>query len=184
MHRTDVENGQDDAERPIPLFTGDFIKYVFTRDITASFGVVDLQTRPARSLRPSRSVVFGGLDGLITALAIVAAAAGGSCGWDIVVVIGFASIAANALSMGAGEYLSSKAHKDFVQAEKRREMWEFKHFKDVEIKEVRRGSCCWHVLWTPMCVCASVSPHIILYGARWWTVSWGAAWARRTPKRW
>ena len=50
--------------------------------------------------------------------------------------MGFSTIAANALSMGAGEYLSSKAHREFVQAEKRRELWEFKHFKDVEIKEV------------------------------------------------
>ena len=75
---------------------------------------------------------------MITTLAIIAAAAGGNCTWHIVLVIGLASIAANALSMGAGEYLSSKAHKEFVQAEKRREMWEFKHFKDVEIKEV-----CW-----------------------------------------
>ena len=51
--------------------------------------------------------------------------------------MGFSTIAANALSMGTGEYLSSKAHREFVQAEKRRELWEFKHFKDVEIKEVR-----------------------------------------------
>ena len=72
----------------------------------------------------------------MTSLAIISAAAGGSCSWNIILVIGFASIAANALSMGAGEYLSSKAHKEFVQAEKRREMWEFKHFKDVEVKEM------------------------------------------------
>ena len=73
---------------------------------------------------------------MITTLSIIAAAAGGNCSWHIVLVIGLSSIAANALSMGAGEYLSSKAHKEFVQAEKRREMWDFKHFKDVEIKEV------------------------------------------------
>lgn len=54
--------------------------------------------------------------------------------------MGFSTIAANALSMGAGEYLSSKAHREFVQAEKRRELWEFKHFKDVEIKEVGLGN--------------------------------------------
>ena len=117
------------------------------------------------------------MDGLITALAIVAAAAGGSCGWDIVVVIGFASIAANALSMGAGEYLSSKAHKDFVQAEKRREMWEFKHFKDVEIKEVRMHcrSFGHHV---------TERPDISFLPSRWLTVLWGAVWARQTPRRW
>lgn len=53
-----------------------------------------------------------------------------------VLVIGVSSVVANAISVGAGEYLSSKAHKEFVQAEKRREMWEFKHFKEAEVKEV------------------------------------------------
>ena len=50
--------------------------------------------------------------------------------------MGFSTIAANALSLGAGEYLSSKAHREFIQVEKRRETWEFKHFKDVETREV------------------------------------------------
>lgn len=61
---------------------------------------------------------------------------GGEFSWHIVLVMGFSTIAANTLSQGAGEYLSSKAHREFVQAEKRRELWEFKHFKDVETKEV------------------------------------------------
>lgn len=38
--------------------------------------------------------------------------------------------------MGAGEYLSSKAHKDFVLTEKRREQWEYKNYKEGEIKEM------------------------------------------------
>jgi vacuolar iron transporter family protein len=65
---------------------------------------------------------------------------GGEFSWHVVLVMGFSTIAANALSMGAGEYLSSKAHREFIQAEKRRELWEFKHFKDVETKEVRSTS--------------------------------------------
>ena len=61
---------------------------------------------------------------------------GGEFNWHIVLVMGFSTIAANALSLGAGEYLSSKAHREFIQVEKRRETWEFKHFKDVETREV------------------------------------------------
>lgn len=38
--------------------------------------------------------------------------------------------------MGAGEYLSSKAHRDFVLTEKRREKWEYKNYKEGEIKEM------------------------------------------------
>jgi DNA damage-binding protein 1 len=54
-----------------------------------------------------------------------------------VLVLGFSSIVANAISVGAGEYLSSKAHREFVQAEKRRELWEFKNYRADEIKEAR-----------------------------------------------
>ena len=61
---------------------------------------------------------------------------GGEFSWHIVLVMGFSTITANALSLGAGEYLSSKAHREFIQVEKRRETWEFKHFKDVETREV------------------------------------------------
>ena len=50
--------------------------------------------------------------------------------------MGFSTIAASTIALGAGEYLSSKAHREFVLAEKRRELWEFKHFKDTETKEV------------------------------------------------
>ena len=38
--------------------------------------------------------------------------------------------------MGAGEYLSSKAHRDYVLTEKRREQWEYKNYKEGEIKEM------------------------------------------------
>lgn len=51
--------------------------------------------------------------------------------------MGFATLLSNSLTMGISEFLSSRAHKEFLQAEKRREMWEFKHYKDGEIQEVR-----------------------------------------------
>jgi hypothetical protein len=53
-----------------------------------------------------------------------------------VVVLGVASAVSNSISTGVSEYLSSKAHRAFIQAEKRRELWEFKNYKDAEIFEV------------------------------------------------
>ena len=35
--------------------------------------------------------------------------------------------------MGIGEFLSSRAHKEFIYAEKRRALWEFKHFRGTEV---------------------------------------------------
>lgn len=51
-------------------------------------------------------------------------------------ILGFANVVANALTMGVGEYLSSRAHKEYVEAETRRELYEFKRDKLGEIKEM------------------------------------------------
>ena len=83
-----------------------------------------------------KAVVFGGLDGLFTTFAIISASSGGKVSWNIVLVIGLACIVANALTMGVAEYLSSKAHREHVQLERRRGLWEFRHYKDAEIKQV------------------------------------------------
>lgn len=61
---------------------------------------------------------------------------GGNFSWRIIVILGVANLAANSCSMGISEFLSSKAHREFLLSEKRREMWEFKHYKDVETNEV------------------------------------------------
>lgn len=74
-----------------------------------------------------KSIIFGGTDGVFHSLSLVAAAAGADLSSQTVVVLGFATVAAGAVAMGTGEYLSSKAHKEFAQAEKRRRQWEFKH---------------------------------------------------------
>ena len=83
-----------------------------------------------------KPIIFGGLDGLLVSFAIVSAGAGGGLPWQTVLILGFSIVAANALAIGAGEFLSSKAHKEFVQAEKRRELYEFKRDKVGEIEEM------------------------------------------------
>jgi DNA damage-binding protein 1 len=83
-----------------------------------------------------KTMIFGGMDGILTSFAIVAGAAGGGMGWDVVLVMGFSNVLADALSMGVGEYLSSKAHKDFVLSEKKREEWEYDNYKEGEVKEM------------------------------------------------
>jgi len=83
-----------------------------------------------------KSIVFGGLDGILTTFAIVAGAYGGGLAWEIILILGVSNVFADAIAMGAGEYLSSKAHRDYVMTEKRREQWEYKNYKEGEIKEM------------------------------------------------
>jgi VIT1/CCC1 family predicted Fe2+/Mn2+ transporter len=56
-----------------------------------------------------KSLVFGGLDGIITTFAVVAASVGGSLNSDVILLMGFANLIADGLSMGFGDYLSSQA---------------------------------------------------------------------------
>lgn len=60
-----------------------------------------------------------------------------------VLIVGLAAVIANSISVGISEFLSSKAHKEFIQAEKRRELWEFKNYKDNEILEVIANLITW-----------------------------------------
>ncbi len=83
-----------------------------------------------------KSAVYGGLDGIITTFAVVAGAAGASLGSGVVLILGFANLVADGLSMAIGDYLSTKAEQEYQEAERRREQWEIDHFPEGEKKEM------------------------------------------------
>lgn len=83
-----------------------------------------------------KPVIFGGLDGILTSFAIVAGAAGGNAGTGVVLVLGFSNIFADALSMGVGEFLSSKAENEWILSERRREQWEMENYPEGEVQEM------------------------------------------------
>ena len=83
-----------------------------------------------------KSLVFGGLDGIITTFAVVAASVGGSLSSDVILLMGFANLIADGLSMGFGDYLSSQAEVDYTKAEHRREKWELENYPEGEKREM------------------------------------------------
>jgi vacuolar iron transporter family protein len=83
-----------------------------------------------------KPVIFGGLDGILTSFAIVAGAAGGNLSPQVVLILGFSNILADALSMGVGEFLSSKATNEWILSERCREEWELENYPEGEIKEM------------------------------------------------
>jgi vacuolar iron transporter family protein len=66
-----------------------------------------------------KSIVYGGLDGIITTFAVVSAVIGASLSPAIVLIMGFANLLADGLSMGFGDYLSSKADSEKERTHKR-----------------------------------------------------------------
>ena len=58
------------------------------------------------------------------------------CSPPLILGLGVAIIFTGAFTLGTDECLSSKAHNQFVQAEKRKGQWEFKHDRAGKIKEM------------------------------------------------
>jgi VIT1/CCC1 family predicted Fe2+/Mn2+ transporter len=86
-----------------------------------------------------KSLVYGGLDGIITTFAVVAGVAGAQLNVGIVLIMGFANLIADGISMAVGDYLSSKAENEYNAAERRREEWEVDNYPQGEKKELNKG---------------------------------------------
>ncbi len=83
-----------------------------------------------------KSAVYGGLDGIITTFAVVAGVAGAELSAGIVLILGFANLLADGLSMAVGDYLSTKSELEYEKAERQRERWEIDNFPAGEKKEM------------------------------------------------
>lgn len=83
-----------------------------------------------------KSLVFGGLDGIITTFAIVSASEGGNLSKDAVILMGLANLVADAISMGLGDYLSETAEHNYIASEQKRETWETENFLEGEVSEM------------------------------------------------
>lgn len=83
-----------------------------------------------------KSLIYGGLDGIITTFAVVAGVAGASLNMGVVLILGFANLIADGLSMAIGDYLSTKAENEYQQIERERETWEVEHYPEGEKQEM------------------------------------------------
>jgi VIT1/CCC1 family predicted Fe2+/Mn2+ transporter len=84
-----------------------------------------------------KSMVYGGLDGIVTTFAVVAGVEGASLSAGVVLILGFANLVADGLSMAIGDYLSSKSEREYQKAERAREQWEVENYPEGEKKELR-----------------------------------------------
>jgi len=78
----------------------------------------------------TKTLVFGGIDGVSLVCGLVFGGMGGNVTADEIAVIGITCLCAMAVNCGISVFLSSRAHRDFVQTEKRRGGWEFKNYRN------------------------------------------------------
>ena len=83
-----------------------------------------------------KSIIFGGLDGIVTSFAIIASAHSSHLEMKYITIMGIASILAGAISMGHGDYFSEKAELDYVNDQYTREKWEMDNYPDGEVNEM------------------------------------------------
>jgi VIT1/CCC1 family predicted Fe2+/Mn2+ transporter len=83
-----------------------------------------------------KSIVYGGLDGIITTFAVVAGVAGASLSAGVVLIMGFANLIADGISMAVGDYLSTKSENEYNAMERKREAWEVEHYPEGEKQEM------------------------------------------------
>jgi vacuolar iron transporter family protein len=83
-----------------------------------------------------KSIVYGGLDGIITTFAIVAGVAGASLSANIVLILGFANLIADGISMAAGDYLSTKSE---IESHKNKQIFKKKLRKLMRINDLEKS---------------------------------------------
>eukprot|EP01071_Lankesteria_metandrocarpae_P000247 Lankesteria_metandrocarpae@DN10386_c0_g1_i1.p1 len=83
-----------------------------------------------------RAIVFGGLDGINSIFATIAACQGAQLSATQTLTVGLCNLLANAIAMGFGEYLSAAAEEEFVEKERQKEEWELNHCPAEEKREM------------------------------------------------
>lgn len=81
--------------------------------------------------------IYGANDGIITTFAVVAGAVGASLSPVVIIILGFANIFADGISMGVSNYLSIRSEHDYAKAQREKEEWEIEHLREIEIDEIR-----------------------------------------------
>ena len=81
--------------------------------------------------------VYGATDGAVTTFAVVAGVVGASLSPSVVLILGFANLFADGLSMSIGNYLSEKTHREYIQNQRKKEEWEIDNLTAQEVGEIR-----------------------------------------------
>ncbi|HRH94052.1 MAG TPA: VIT1/CCC1 transporter family protein, partial [Candidatus Peribacteria bacterium] len=82
-------------------------------------------------------IVYGANDGIVTTFAVVSGVAGAHLSPAIVIILGYANVLADGLSMGLGNYLSIKSREDNYNRLQKEEMREIDEIPEIEREEIR-----------------------------------------------
>lgn len=82
-------------------------------------------------------IVYGANDGIVTTFAVVSGVNGAELSSAVVVILGLANVLADALSMGLGNFLSTKSKRDNYRRILKEEQREVEEMPEIEREEIR-----------------------------------------------
>ena len=82
-------------------------------------------------------LIYGANDGIITTFAVIAGSFGASLAPMVIIILGFANLLADGISMGASNFLGKKSEQEYAKAQRRKEEWEIEHLREIEVEEIR-----------------------------------------------
>ena len=83
-----------------------------------------------------KSLVYGGLDGIITTFAVVSGVTGASLAMRVVIILGFANLLADGISMAVGDYLSTKSENEYMEGLKKQQREKLVRNYDNEVEQM------------------------------------------------
>jgi len=85
-----------------------------------------------------KDFVYGSIDGIITTFAVVAGVSGARLTLSIILILGFANLLADGLSMSISNYLSVKSEQEHYHKERKREEKELITTPHEEVKDIEQ----------------------------------------------
>lgn len=83
-----------------------------------------------------KSIVYGGLDGIVTTFAVVAGSVGGELSLKVILILGFSNLLADGFSMAVGDYLSTKSQNEYEKMIRQNEQLEIVNHHEQEVKRM------------------------------------------------
>ncbi|KAF2070077.1 hypothetical protein CYY_008603 [Polysphondylium violaceum] len=128
---TNGDQDENDNKSNVKVIKNKHLNKVF--DKIKSIDKEDLKFDHSKYLK---SIIYGGMDGLVSIFVSIAVVASGDAKITVLLVIVLSKLIAGAISMGMGDYLGTQADVDYAKGERKREAWELEYYPEGEKKEM------------------------------------------------